>query len=190
MVDSIINARGFKAKWALTFKGVLSFVLVALAVALPQIVHLAAGSAGGMTWLPMYIPVVLGGLLLGWMWGLGIGVLSPLVSFLITYAAGNPMPALARLPYMVVELAVFALISGAFSKLSSNNPLFAFVGAILAVLGGRLSFLVIAYIFQGVSSFSGALVWQQILSSYPGMLLIGLGLPLISLLLYPLGKKE
>ena len=55
-------------------------------------------------------------------------------------AAGNPMPALARLPYMVVELAVFALISGAFSKLSSKNPLFAFVGAILAILGAVVCF--------------------------------------------------
>jgi hypothetical protein len=60
----------------------------------------------------MYLPVLLGGCLLGWRWALAVGVLSPVVSFLITSLAGAPMPALPRLPFMMAELAVFALVSG------------------------------------------------------------------------------
>ncbi len=190
MIDSILKAHGLAKAKGLTLKAALSALLVVMAVALPQIVHIYAGAAGGMTYLPMYLPVILGGLLLGWKWGLGIGLLSPIVSFLITSATGNAMPALARLPYMVFELAVFAGVSGAFSKPSAKNPLFAFAGALAAVVLGRLSFLAAAYIFESVGGLSGSLIWSQILQSWPGMLISVVGLPLLSLLLYPFAKDR
>ena len=67
-----------------TLSAVLSAGLIALAVILPQIVHLALGQPGGVQLLPMYLPVLIGGCLLGWKWALSVGVLSPLVSFAIT----------------------------------------------------------------------------------------------------------
>ena len=65
----------------------------------------------------MYYPVLLAGGLLGIKWGLGIGILSPLVSFAITLIFHQPMPMLERLPFMMIELSVFAVVAGAFSKL-------------------------------------------------------------------------
>lgn len=102
MIDNVLS--GKKTSVKLTVKSVISLGVVALAVLLPQLVHLAAGPAGGMTWLPMYLPVLLGGCLLGWRWGLGVGILSPLASFAVTSAMGSAMPAAARLPYMIAEL--------------------------------------------------------------------------------------
>lgn len=64
-------------------------------------------------------------------------MLSPVVSFLITSAFGNPMPALARLPFMVAELAVFAAVSGMFSEKIVKNAWLAFPAVLLAQVAGR-----------------------------------------------------
>ncbi|MDE7181623.1 MAG: hypothetical protein K2O41_01145, partial [Clostridia bacterium] len=116
MIESVLAKKNYSAKTKITVKSLISAGLVALAVILPQIIHAAFGSAGGVQWLPMYLPVLLGGCLLGWTWGLGVGIASPVVSFLITLAFGNPMPAAARLPFMIAELAVFAAVSGLFTE--------------------------------------------------------------------------
>ena len=59
----------------------------------------------------MYYPVLLAGGLLGIKWGLGIGILSPFVSFAITLIFHQPMPMLERLPFMMIELSVFAVVA-------------------------------------------------------------------------------
>ena len=116
MLENILTLKKYSHKTKLTVKSIVAVSLVALAVVLPQIVHLAAGQAGGVTWLPMYLPVLLAGCLLGTSWGLAVGVASPLVSFALTSLWGSAMPAAARLPFMIAELAVFAAVSGLFSK--------------------------------------------------------------------------
>ena len=71
MIERALRAKNVKAGVRLTVKTLVSAAIVVLAVALPQLVHLAAGPQGGMQWLPMYLPVLLGGCLLGggWAWG-------------------------------------------------------------------------------------------------------------------------
>ena len=66
MIESVLRAKNVKTSIRLTVKTLVSAVIVVLAVALPQLVHLVAGAAGGVQWLPMYLPVLLGGCLLGW----------------------------------------------------------------------------------------------------------------------------
>ena len=126
MIENILARKGISLKIRLTVKSLVSAGVIILAVVLPQLVHLAAGPSGGMTWLPMYLPVLLGGCLLGTWWGLGVGILSPLVSFAVTSAMGSAMPAAARLPFMTAELAVFAAVSGLFSAKISENGWMAF----------------------------------------------------------------
>lgn len=63
----------------------------------------------------------LAGCLLGVRRGLGVGIASPLFSFAVTSLAGNAMPAAARLPFMIAELAMFAVVSGLFSKKIYEN---------------------------------------------------------------------
>ena len=162
MLENILVSKNVSARARITAKTFIAAALIALAVALPQIVHIAAGAAGGMTWLPMYLPVLLGGCLLGAGWGVGAALLAPVVSFLITSAAGNAMPAAERLPYMMAELAVFAAVSGAFSGLIVKNAWAAFPAVLLAQVSGRLTFLTVAAVFQSVSPLSAAAVWTQI----------------------------
>ena len=171
MLENILSKRNCSLKVKFTVKSLVSAGLVALAVILPQLVHLALGAPGGVEWLPMYLPVLLGGCLLGTYWGLGIGVASPVVSFLITLAFGNPMPAAARLPFMMAELAVFAAVSGLFTKKISENAWLAFPAVLLAQVAGRGAFMLLVVIFQGVTPFTPAVIWSQIQTGLLGLVL-------------------
>ena len=121
LIETVLERKRVKTGVRLTVKAAVAAFVIALAVALPQIVHLTAGASGGVRWLPMYAPILLGGCLLGVKWGLGAGIAAPIVSFAITSALGSAMPAAARLPYMIAELAVFAAVSGAFSTLGRRS---------------------------------------------------------------------
>ncbi len=181
MIESVLAKHNAKLGTKITVKSLISVGVVALAVLLPQLVHLVAGASGGVQWLPMYLPVLLGGCLLGWKWGLGVGVLSPFVSFAITSLTGNAMPAASRLPYMMAELAVFAAVSGLFSKKIAENGWMAFPAVLLAQVSGRAVFLALAAIFQGVSALSAAAVWAQIQAGLLGMVLQAVLVPFIAM---------
>ncbi len=179
MIEQVLSRHGASLRVKITVKTLISLGIIALAVLLPQIVHLALGAPGGVQWLPMYLPVLLGGCLLGSIWGLGVGILSPVVSFAITSLAGDPMPALIRLPYMIVELAVFAAVSGLFSRRIVKNGWMAFPAVLLAEVAGRLVFLTITAIFEGVSPLSAGVVWSQIQTGLLGMVLQAVLVPFL-----------
>lgn len=190
MLENILVQRNCSVRIKLTVKSLVSAGLVALAVILPQLVHLALGAPGGVEWLPMYLPVLLGGCLLGTYWGLGIGIASPVVSFLITLAFGNPMPMAARLPFMMAELAVFAAVSGLFTKKISANSWLAFPAVLLAQVAGRAVFMLLAVIFQSVTPFTPALIWGQIKSGLLGLVLQAVLVPFIVMGLNKLLKRD
>ncbi len=179
MIEQVLTRHNAALRVKITVKTLISAGVIALAVILPQLVHLALGAPGGVQWLPMYLPVLLGGCLLGWKWGLGVGMLSPVVSFAITSLIGNPMPVATRLPYMIVELAVFAAVSGLFSRSITKNGWMAFPAVLLAQVAGRLTFLVVAAIFQSVSPLSAATVWSQIQTGLTGMVLQAVIVPFV-----------
>ena len=179
MLETALERKNIKFGVKITVKALISAGVIALAVILPQLVHLFAGAAGGAKWLPMYLPVLIGGCLLGWRWGLGVGVLSPVVSFLITSMTGNAMPAASRLPYLIAELAVFAVVSGVFSKKISENLWLAFPAVLLAQVSGRAVFLMVAAIFQSIAPLSAAAVWSQIQTGLLGLVLQAVLVPFI-----------
>lgn len=172
MIESILVKREAKAKTKFTVKSLLSVGLVALATILPMLVHLAVGAQGGMVWLPMYLPVVIGGVLLGTLWGVGIAIASPLVSFIITSIVSSPMPALSRLPFMFVELVVFALVCGLFSKLIAKKVWVTPIAVVSSIVAGRLVFLALVAIFESVSSLSVSMVLSQIVAGWPGVIML------------------
>ena len=181
MLESILACKGVSVRTRITVKSLVAVGVVALAVLLPQLVHLAAGASGGVRWLPMYLPVLLGGCLLGTWWGLGVGLVSPLASFAITSAMGSAMPAAARLPFMMAELAVFAAVSGLFSKKIAENGWMAFPAVLLAAVSGRAFFLLLAVIFQNVAPFTPAMIWSQIQTGLLGLVLQAVLVPFIAM---------
>lgn len=190
MIESILTQRNVKTKTKITIKSIIAVGLVALSVALPQLVHLVAGAQGGMTWLPMYLPVLIGGCLLGARWGLAIGICSPIISFILTSISGSAMPTLERLPFMIFELAVFSLISGAFSKKIAENKWIAFPAVLFAQIGGRIAFFASVAIFQNLVSFNLTTIWYQIQSGFIGVIIQALIVPLIIIALSKFNRKN
>ena len=190
MIESVLTRKNVSVKLKITVKMLVSAGIIALAIGLPQLVHAVAGAQGGAQWLPMYLPVLLGGCLLGWQWGLGIGIVSPLLSFGITSLAGNAMPVAVKLPYMVAELAVFGAVSGVFSKRIAENSWMAFPAVLSAAVGGTTLFMTVAAVFQSVSPLSAAAVWSQIQTGLVGLVLQATLVPIIVMILSFAINKE
>ncbi len=182
MLETVLKSKGYSFTKKTVVKAIIAALTVVLAVGLPQICHIVIGGNSGIKFLPMYLPVLIGACILGSGWGLAVGVLSPVVSYVITTAAGSPMPALARLPFMAFELAVFAVVAGAFSKLIMKNALFAFVAVISAEIVGRAAFLAAVAIFESVTPLSVSLVWSQILTGWVGLALNAVIVPIVVIL--------
>ena len=170
MIDAILSNRGASVKTRITVKTLISAVVIALAVALPQLLHVASGAAGGVKWLPMYLPVIVGACVLGVKWGAVTALLSPVVSFLLTSAFSSPMPAAARLPFMASELVVMAIIAGSFSSLVNKNAAFGILAVFSALVLGRAFFMLSVVIFQSVTPFTPAVIWGQIVTGIPGLI--------------------
>ena len=180
MLESILVKRNVSTKIKITIKSLITAGLIVLAVGLPQLVHVIAGPSGGMIWLPMYLPVLIAGCLLGKWWGLGIGIASPLASFLFSsFILGSAMPALARLPFMIAELAVFGFVTGLFSKKIMSNHWIAFPAVLAGQISGRAVFLALVAIFQNVSGLSVATVWGQIVDGLAGIILQAILVPIV-----------
>ena len=190
MLENVLTKNNAASKTKITCKTLVSIGLITLAVVLPQLVHLALGQPGGVQLLPMYLPVLIGGCLLGWRWAMFVGVLSPLASFALTSLMGNPMPVLARLPFMMAELAVFAVVSGLFSNKIYKNGLWAFPAVLAAQLAGRAVFLGLAFIFQSVAPFTAEMIWSQILAGWLGLAIQLIAVPLIVIGLRAILVKE
>lgn len=179
MIENVIEKRKISLKGKLTLKLGISLGIVVLAVAMPLMLHLAVGANAGITWLPMYLPILLGGCLLGAKWGMGIGITAPFISYMITSLFGTAMPTFERLPFMMAELMILAFISGLFSKYISKKSWLAFTAVLLAEICGRLTFISAVAIFKNATYFTTAMVWSQIKSGLAGLVLQVIIAPLL-----------
>ena len=118
-----------------------------------------------------------------------VGVLSPVVSFIFTAAAGEAMPAAVRLPYMIAELGVFSLVAGLFSGRIAANKFTVFPAVIFSVIAGRGAFLILSVIFQNVSPLSVSFVLEQIKTGIWGVLAIAVTVPLVVTVLCAVALK-
>ena len=110
----------------------LTGLFIALGVVLPIAFH--QFHLAGRIFLPMHIPVLLAGILVGPMSGMIVGLVCPTLSFLLT-----GMPPAYAVPLMTLELPLYGLVGGiAIRKL--KTPLIP--SLILAMIIGRLGFAV------------------------------------------------
>lgn len=119
---------------------VASALFLALGLVLPIFFHLVGAS--GAIFLPMHIPVLLCGLVLGWRSGLCVGLLTPLLSTLLT---GMP-PIMPVAPMMAVELALYGVGSGYFYTVRSWPLLPSLIGAMVL---GRIGIVLVVTLFAG-----------------------------------------
>ena len=113
-----------------TLKLCTGALLLAAGILLPQVFHMIGGQAMGGILLPMHLPVFIAGLLLGPFYGCAIGIITPLISFFVT-----GMPPAGKLPFMLIELLTYGLVSG----LLRSRKINLYVSLILAQIAGRIA---------------------------------------------------
>ena len=120
-------------------------LFLALGIVLPQVFHLIGGPAAGGTFLPMHIPVLLAGMLVCPWAGLYVGLLSPLISHLLT-----GMPPLAPMPILIlmaVELPVMGVAAG---LLYRKFKLHILISLPAAMLLGRVALGIAFMVLTGI----------------------------------------
>lgn len=109
---------------------VMSGLFLALGLILPLIFHMAGGMAGQVL-LPMHIPVLLCGFLVGGWYGLAVGFITPFLNSLLISMPPIYPTAIA----MAFELAAYGAVSGYMYKKKKINV---YVSLITAMIIGRL----------------------------------------------------
>ncbi|MCX6836100.1 MAG: ECF transporter S component [candidate division Zixibacteria bacterium] len=105
-------------------------LFLALTIVLPIGLH--PFGVGGRVFLPMHLPVLLAGFLVGPVSGLVVGLLAPALSHLIT-----GMPPSYAVPLMSLELPLYGLVAGlAYNRLRLN----VYIALLAAMIVGRLMF--------------------------------------------------
>ena len=146
---------------------VLTAMFIALGVVLPQAFH-AIPNAGSVI-LPMHIPVLMSGYIVGPLFGLICGIATPLLSHLIF-----SMPPAPILPGMICELAVYGLMTGLLNKLikNDNEIVKAYMVLIGAMLCGRVTYGILnALIFRAGSYSFGAWTSAAFVTAIPGIII-------------------
>ncbi len=164
----------------LTFKvqALATAAAVVGAVALPQLFHVLGAVSGlgtslGEIFLPMHLPILLVGLLAGPYAGALAGLLGPLVSFAL-----SGMPGATMLPFMMLELCVYGLVTG----LLRTAKLPTVVKVLLAQATGRAVravAILIAVYGLGNQTVAVSSIWTSITAGLFGLCLQWAFLPLI-----------
>ncbi|MDO4303809.1 MAG: ECF transporter S component [Bacillota bacterium] len=148
-------------------------LLIATGLILPYVTAHAFGIPGTIL-LPMHFPVFLMGMLCGPFWGLLGGVVTPVLSSVLT-----GMPALyPMLPVMVGELAVYGFVGGLLYRLKGMKIYPAFL---ISMFAGRVVHGVIFAIamLAGGKAITFASVFASNIEGLPGTVLLLILIPAI-----------
>lgn len=160
-----------------TKKLVYTAVFLALGILFPMLFHLLG--LPGQVLLPMHVPIFLGALTLGPISGFIVGILTTILSSLLT---GMP-PMIPMVPIMVFELAAYGFFAG---FLYEKYPKNVFIPLITAMIIGRIVAGITAWSVFNIFNMDEINILAYISSSFVK------GLPgiIMSLVLVPLLYKR
>ncbi len=147
-------------------------LLSGLGIALPRIFHILAGTSAGAVFLPMHIAVLIAALTFGGISSSIVAGSSIVFSYLLT-----GMPSLARLPYMLIELVIYAVLLSVLKK--KFNP---YISLIATIILGRVLYagvLFVAINWLGLPTY-GISVIESIITGLPGILVQLICVPFIA----------
>lgn len=149
-----------------------TILLSALGIALPRGFHLLAGSSAGATFLPMHICVLIAALTFGIVSSTIVAGSSVVFSFLLT-----GMPSLARLPYMLIELVIYAVLLSILNKRFNS-----YISLIATIVLGRVLYAGVLFASVNILGFSdyGISVLESVRMGIPGIVLQLLCVPVIA----------
>lgn len=136
--------------------------------------------------LPMHIPVLLCGLICGWKYGLGVGLVMPLLRHMLFGT-----PPLLTATAMMFELATYGLVAGWLYSHSRWQCVVALYRCLItAMLAGRLVWGLVQVCLLGIGA--SGFTWQMfmagaLLNAIPGIILQLILLPAIMVALHRTG---
>ena len=127
---------------------ILASFFIALGIVLPFI----TGNIQilGFRFLPMHIPVLFAGIILGWKYGLLVGIITPLLRAI---TIGMP-PLFPVALVMAFELGTYGLLIGLFYKLLPKKVVYVFLSLILSMIGGRMIWGLAAFLIYPLAGFN------------------------------------
>lgn len=149
-----------------------TILLSGIGIALPRIFHVLAGSNAGQAFLPMHIAVLIAALTFGITSASIVSGSSIIFSYLLT-----GMPSIARLPYMLIELLIYAILLGIFNKKFNS-----YISLVLTIVLGRLVYagiLAFAINVIGLQTY-GISVIESIKMGLPGIIIQLAFIPVIA----------
>ncbi len=156
---------------------VLSGLFVAIGLLLPMIFH-AFGM--GSTFLPMHIPVLIAGFALSMPFAIIVGVLTPLLSALLT---GMP-PLFPVLPFMVFELAAYGAAASLLYRKFKLNVYISLIGSMIfgRIVSG-IAVWVLATFFAAKLPGPVVFIAGSVTGSIPGIIIQIVFIPALILVL-------
>lgn len=147
-------------------------LLSVIGIALPRVFHVIAGSTAGATFLPMHIAVLIAALTFGVTSSTIVAGSSIVCSYLLT-----GMPTLARLPYMLIELVIYAILLGIFNKKFNS-----YISLIATIVLGRVLYAGILFAAINVIGLPtyGISVIESIKVGIPGIIIQLACVPIIA----------
>lgn len=138
-----------------------SVFFVALAVAAPLLAH--QFNLAGPIFLPIHFFVLAAGLLFGWRAGLIVGLLTPLISFVV-----SGLPVLALLPQITLEIMIYGLAAGFFRERLGLNL---YLSLILAMVVGRIGLFLGVWVLASNPAGPLAGLEKVVSIGWPGILI-------------------
>ena len=144
-----------------------------LGIAIPRIFHLLIGSSAGVTFLPMHLMVLIAALTFGITSASVVAGSSVIFSYLLT-----GMPAIDRMPYMLIELLIYGILLGLFNKRFNS-----YVSLVVTMIIGRILYAGVLYISVNLLGFNGygISVMQSVISGVPGIIIQLLAVPFLAM---------
>lgn len=149
-----------------------TILLSGIGVALPRIFHILAGAGAGATYLPMHIAVLIAAIAFGVTSASIVAGSSIVFSYLLT-----GMPTVQRLPYMLIELVVYAVLLGILNKKFNS-----YLSLIATIILGRILYAGILFAAVNIFGLSayGITVLESAKMGLPGIILQLICVPFIA----------
>ena len=163
---------------SIKFKTVATIVAIAAAVIVPQFFHWlgavsGSGTAPGVAFSPMHLPVIIVGFWAGPVAGAVAGLFGPIAAH---YLSG--MPPLPQLPFMMAELFGYGVAAGLLSYIKLNLV----IKTLLVMIAGRVLRMfacTFAFYVLGNTKMAPLGIWKSIPAGLPGIVLQIVLIPLI-----------
>ncbi len=164
-------------------------IAIVAAVVVPQFFHWlgtvsGSGTAPGVAFSPMHLPIIIVGFLAGPFAGGIAGLLGPVAASLI-----SGMPPLAQLPFMMVELFGYGVAAGLLRHVKMNLVLKTFI-VMIAGRVLRMGACTFAFYALGNTKMAPLGIWTSIPASLPGIALQIILIPLIVFWVENRAKEE